>query len=74
METTNLKSIDNLLVKVQGEGKVKPKEISDSHYKATLKSYIMNLKTRYTKNQTQVREMNDLQYYVWILRHEKRKN
>ena len=74
METTNLKSIDNLLVKVQGEGKVEPKEISDSHYKATLKSYMMNLKTRYTKNQTQVREMNDLQYYIWILRHEKRKN
>lgn len=73
METTNLKSMDNLLAKVEANGEANQKEMSDSHYKATLNYYLRDLKTRYTNQRMQVREMNDLQYYIWILRHGKPK-
>lgn len=73
METTNLKSMDNLLAKVEKNGEFSQKEMSDSHYKATLNYYLRDLKTRYTNKRMQVREMNDLQYYIWILRHGKPK-
>ena len=72
METSNLKSIDNLMNKIQAEGRMAQKEISDSHYKAALNSYLKDLKQRYTDKWMQVREMNNLQYYVWILRHGKK--
>lgn len=72
METTNLKSMDNLLKKLKENGETFEKEMSDSHYRATLNFYLKNLKTRYTNKRTQVREMNDLQYYIWILRNGKK--
>ena len=68
METTNLRSMDNLLKKLETSGEVVQKEMSDSHYKVALNFYLRDLKTRYTDKKMQVREMNDLQYYVWILR------
>ena len=74
IETTNLKSLDNLLIKIADNGRPEEKDISDLHYRASLKAYLTDLKKRYTKNYTQVREMNDLQYYIWILRHGKRKD
>lgn len=73
METTNLKSMENLLTKV-GDGAFSQKDISDTHYVASLNYYLRNLKTRYTDKNMQVREMNDLQYYIWILRNGKTKN
>jgi hypothetical protein len=74
METTNLRSMDNLLKKLETTGEVVQKEMSDSHYKLALNFYLRDLKTRYTDKKMQVREMNDLQYYVWILRHGKKQN
>ncbi len=71
METTNLRSIENLFLKTEDLGGNGRREISDSHYQASLKAYLFNLKARYTSKWVQVREMNDLQYYVWILRHGK---
>lgn len=73
METTNLKSMDNLLKKVSGNGEFSQKEMNDSHYRATLNFYLKDLKTRYTNKRMQVRAMNDLQYYIWILRNGKPK-
>lgn len=74
IETTNLRSMENLLTKLEGSGVEVKKEMDDSHYKAALSSYLMQLKLRYRSLRTQVREMNDLQYYVWILRHGKKKD
>lgn len=71
METTNLRSLENLFTKLEEQGSHGRHEISDSHYQAALKAYLFNLKSRYTQKWMQVREMNDLQYYVWILRHGK---
>lgn len=73
METTNLKSMDNLLKKVEAAGEVTHKEMTDTHYVGALNYYLKGLKTRYTDKKMQVREMNDLQYYIWILRHGKKK-
>jgi hypothetical protein len=72
METTNLKSMDNLLKKLEDNGEVATKEMGDGHFQATLNYYLKDLKQRYTNKHMQVREMNDLQYYIWILRHGKR--
>ena len=74
METTNLRSMDNLIKKLEGSGESIQKEMSDSHYKVALNFYLRDLKTRYMSDKMQVREMNDLQYYVWILRHGKKQN
>ncbi len=73
METTNLKSMDNLLKKVEAVGELTQKEMTDTHYVGALNYYLKGLKTRYTDKKMQVREMNDLQYYIWILRHGKKK-
>jgi hypothetical protein len=74
METTNLKSMDNLLKKLEANGETLQKEMNDEHYQATLNYYLKDLKTRYTNKRMQVREMSDLQYYIWILRHGKKQN
>jgi hypothetical protein len=74
METTNLKSMENLLAKLETNGEFNQKEMDDGHYQAALNSYLLQLKKRYINKRMQVREMNDLQYYVWILRNGKNKN
>lgn len=74
IETTNLKSMENLLKKLEANGEIQPKEISDNHYRSALSYYLRGLKNRYTNKRMQLREMNDLQYYVWILRHGKKQN
>lgn len=74
METTNLKSMDNLLKKLEANEEVQVKELGQSHYQTTLEFYLKDLKMRYTNQRTQVREMSDLQYYIWILRNGKRQN
>lgn len=68
IETTNLRSMENLLKKLEARGEVLEKKISDNHYRAALNRYLMGLKVRYTDRKMQIREMNDLQYYVWILK------
>jgi hypothetical protein len=72
METTNLKSMDNLLKKIEGNGEYSQKEMGQEHYKTALNYYLRGLKNQYTNKNQQVREMSDLQYYVWILRHGKK--
>lgn len=71
IETTNLRSVENLLVKLENLGEKPRKEISDDLYRASLNHYLLGLKNRYDKRKLKVRELDDLQYYVWILRNGK---
>ncbi|HXH29806.1 MAG TPA: hypothetical protein VNJ01_03230 [Bacteriovoracaceae bacterium] len=71
IETTQLKSVENLLAKIERDGTPVEREISAEAYQTCLNHYLFGLKTRYTNRQMRVREMNDLQYYVWILRNGK---
>jgi hypothetical protein len=66
-----LKSIENLMVKLEANGKILAKAPTDAAYKASLNHYLLGLKNRYSDKKMQVREMNDLQYYVWILKNGK---
>lgn len=69
METTNLRSVENLMLKMEERGETGKRGIlSDDLYRAALNHYLLGLKTRNIGVRAQVREMNDLQYYVWILR------
>lgn len=68
IETTNLKSLENLLTKVEGKGENLKKDLSDDLYRASLNDYLLGLKSRYDNKKMRVREMSDLQYYVWILK------
>jgi hypothetical protein len=74
IETTQLRSLQNLLTKMGHEGDKFSKELNDDHYQAAIKSYLLQLKQRYGDTQQRVREMSDLEYYAWILRHGKKKN
>lgn len=71
IETTNLRSVENLLVKLEENGEKPRKELTLEMYNKSLNHYLLGLKSRYHKKNLRVREMNDLQYYVWILRHGK---
>lgn len=68
IETTNLKSIELLLSKNDIQVEKGP---GTNHFQAALDSYLFGLKKRYSNERSQVREMSDLQYYVWILRNGK---
>ena len=71
IETTNLMSVENLLTKLKDKGESFSRELSESQYQASLNHYLLGLKSRYDKRKMRVREMNDLQYYVWILKNGK---
>ncbi len=71
VETTNLRSIDNLLQKLEANGEKVVREATADHYQESLNYYLKGLKQRYTDRKMEVREMSDLQYYVWILNHGK---
>lgn len=71
IETTNLRSLENLLTKVEGKGEVIRKSLNEDLYRASLNDYLLGLKSRYDNKKMRVREMNDLQYYVWILKNGK---
>lgn len=72
METTNLRSIENLLVKLEAAGESPRKVLSGEIYQKALDSYLLGLKKRYTQKKMQIREFNSLEYYVWLLRNGKR--
>jgi hypothetical protein len=71
VETTNLKSIQNLITRMEESGKKISVDISEEHYRKSLNHYLLSLKSRYDNKKMRVREMNDVQYYVWILRNGK---
>jgi hypothetical protein len=69
-ETTHLRSVDNLLTRLKRPAA----ELSPELYQHAVNVYLQGLKKRYTAQSNQVREMNDLQYYIWILRNGKQWN
>lgn len=71
IETTNLRSIENLLVKLENSGEKVRRDLSDEQFSVSLNHYLLGLKKRYDKKNMRVRDMNDLQYYVWILKNGK---
>jgi hypothetical protein len=70
-ESSNLKSINNLLEKLALNGEKVNRDLSQDLYQFPLNYYLKGLKKRYTVLQTQVRQMSDLQYYVWTLKNGK---
>ena len=72
IETTNLRSLDNLLTKLDKEGQPQAREFPAEIYQPTLNDYLKGLKSRYTQKNLQVRQMTDVQYYVWVLKNAKR--
>jgi hypothetical protein len=71
IETSNLKAIDNLFARLVRRGEKVNRELNVSLYQDSLNHYLKSLKGRYNTQQLQVREMSDLQYYVWTLRNGK---
>ncbi len=71
VETTHLRSIENLFAKKGMEKAQVEDELSEKLYQYSLKHYLLGLKTRYDKEKIKVKEMNDLQFYVWTLRNGK---
>lgn len=71
LETTNLRSLENLLQRLESNGQKVERGLTDVHYQTSLNYYLKGLKQRYTDKKMEVREMSDLQYYVWILHHGK---
>jgi len=71
VETTNLKSINNLLARLEGTDQKVNNQITESLYRQSLKHYLLGLKSKYDNKKIRVREMSDVQYYVWILRNGK---
>ncbi|HLW56841.1 MAG TPA: hypothetical protein VKY27_05615 [Bacteriovoracaceae bacterium] len=73
LETTHLQSLSNLISKMENRGEVIAKTPTNVYYKKALDSYIWSLKTQYSFDKMQIRETNNLQYYVWILKNVKAK-
>ena len=71
IETTHIKSLENLVAKLESKGEKITKELTEEAYRVSLNHYLLGLKSRYDNKKMQVREMNDLQYYVWILKNGK---
>lgn len=70
IETANLKSIENLTEKYQNDKNIN-EESEMKFYHFSLNQYLMGLKKRFAVEKTQVREMSDLQYYLWTLKNGK---
>jgi len=71
IETSNLKAIENLMVKLHGADGVPKDLVPKGLYEGPLNHYLKGLKKRYTVEKSQVREMTDLQYYIWTLKNGK---
>jgi hypothetical protein len=71
IETTNLRSVENLLTKLEAAGETPRRELSSALYEKALNHYLLGLKKRYTQKRMRLRETNELEYYVWLLRNGK---
>lgn len=68
METTYLRALENLAIKLENKGEVIGMPLDHRFHEAALNEYLVYLKKRYSVQFTQVREMSDLQYYIWVLK------
>lgn len=73
LETTHLQSLNNLIAKMGQRGEEIPQVPTNVYYQKALDAYIWSLKNKSNLSQMQIRETNNLQYYVWILKNVKSK-
>lgn len=71
IETTNLKSIENLMLKLEKNGEFPRKELSEDYYSASINHYLLGLKYRLSNQRQRVRKLSDLEFYVWTLKNGK---
>lgn len=73
VETTNLSAIEKLTEKLISRGDDPGlQELTEALYTKSLNHYLLGLKKIYSSERMRVKEMNNVQYYAWILRHGKR--
>ncbi len=71
IETSNIKSMQNLIDKMKNEKIEETIHAFHKHYDSSLSKYLLGLKKRYHVENIQVRQMTQLQYYVWTLKNGK---
>jgi hypothetical protein len=71
VETTYLRSMENILVNEGNKKQLVGEELSEKLFQTSLNDYLLGVKSRYDKEKLKVKEMNDLHYYIWILRNGK---
>ena len=71
VETTNLKSLNNLVQNLSAKGDWKQLVIDEKFYVKALETYVKSVKTKFNQKSEQRRMMNDLQFYAWILKNDK---
>lgn len=71
VETTNLKSLDRLAKELSAKGEFRPLIIDEKFYVKALETYVKSMKHQSNEKAQQRRLMNDLQFYAWILKHDK---
>lgn len=71
IETTNLRSLSNLVSTLSSKGDWKQLIIDEKFYVKALESYVKSIKTQFNQKRQQRRLMNDLQFYAWILKNDK---
>lgn len=73
IETTNLSSIEKLTEKLLARGDDPGlQKLSENFYTKSLNHYLLGLKKIYSSDKMRVKEMNNVQYYAWILKHGKK--
>lgn len=73
IETTNLNAIEKLTEKLVARGDDPGlQELTESLYTKSLNYYLLGLKKIYSSEKMRVKEMNNVQYYSWILKHGKK--
>lgn len=73
IETTNLTAIEKLTAKLEARGEeLGVKDLSESFYTKSLNYYLLGLKKQYGNEKMRVKEMNNVQYYAWILKNGKK--
>ncbi len=71
METSHLRSVENLMQKLAASGEEKRPALTNALYQKALNHYLFGLKKLYTQKRMRIREMNELEYYVWLLKNGK---
>lgn len=71
VETTNLTSVQNMNTRLRNKGESLYQPISEDHFRKSINHYLLGLKSRYDNSKMKIREFNDLEFYVWMLKNGK---
>jgi|GEM_PF-532238 len=72
VETTNLRSTENLMMKFEAKGENLRGKLDDSLYAKAIEAYLLRLKTQYHIKTEAVKLMDDLHYHAWLLKNAKK--